>query len=178
MKKFVICLFIILYSLFVPKIIFADYVLPYPSYMPGSALYRVSRMTDRLKFYWSWGNIAQVKYHLALSDKYLVEASTLMEYKQFLLGADALGRSDKEFMQLPAFLTGVKMERVDVSRLQRITTQAADKHVEVLTGLLSVVPDQFTWTPEKSSATELPLGAMIRTSMDVRRKIAGQTGSL
>src|SRR5450759_5012191 len=82
------------------SLVYADYVLPYPSYMPGSSLYKVSRVVDLLKFYWSWGNIAQIKYHLALSDKYLIEAKTLMEYKQFLLGTDDLRRYDKEFVNL------------------------------------------------------------------------------
>src|SRR5450759_4493421 len=92
------------------SLVYADYVLPYPSYMPGSSLYKVSRVVDRLKFYWSWGNIAQIKYHLALSDKYLVEASTLMEYKQYLLGVDALRRSDAEFTKLPVYVAGAKKE--------------------------------------------------------------------
>jgi hypothetical protein len=141
-------------------------------------MYRVSRVLDRFKFYWFWGNIAQIKYHLALSDKYLIEAKTLMEYKQFLLGADALRRSDKEFVQLPMYIKGAKNERVDVSELQRLITAAADKHVKVLTDLLVSTPAQFTWTPEKSAPTELPLSNMIKTSVDIRHKVARETGSL
>ncbi len=156
----------------------ADYVMPYPSYMPGNTMYRVSRIVDRLKYYWSWGNIAQTKYHLALSDKYLIEAKTLMEYKQYLLGSDALQRSDKEFMQLPGYVAGARKEGVDVSGLKSIIAAAADKHDEILTGLLDASPAQFTWTPEKAAPTELPLGGMIQTSLGVRQKIASETGSL
>jgi len=64
------------------SLIHAEYVLPYPSYMPGNKIYRVSRVVDKIKKYWYFGNIAQIKYHLALADKYLVEAKTLMEYDQ------------------------------------------------------------------------------------------------
>jgi hypothetical protein len=178
MKNLIISLFIILYSLFTPRIIFAEYVLPYPSYMPGNSMYKVSRIVDRLKFYWSWGNIAQTKYHLALSDKYLIEAKTLMEYKQYLLGADALRRSDKEFMQVSAYVVGAKKKGVNVSELQHLITAATQKHTELLTGLLTITPSQFTWSPEKTKPTGLPLGEMIKTSVGIRQHIASETGSL
>lgn len=160
------------------SLVYADYVLPYPSYMPGNKLYRVTRIADRLKKYWYWGNIASIKYHLALSDKYLVEARTLMEYRQYLLGADALRRSDAEFTKLPLYVAGAKKEGVDVHGLQFLVAAATGKHIEVLTGLLPVVPPDFTWTPEKSKPTALPLGGMITTSVGIRQRIAGAAGSL
>jgi hypothetical protein len=178
MKKALFILALIMNYLVVPRSVFAEYVMPYPSYMPGNSIYKVSRVMDLLKYYWSWGSIAQIKYHLALSDKYLIEAKTLMEYKQYLLGADALLRSDKEFMQLSANVAGAKKEGADVSALKGLIIAAADKHDELLTALLSVTPDQFTWNPEKSASTELPLGGMIKTSVGVRQKVAGETGSI
>jgi hypothetical protein len=177
-KKLVSLLIIVYCVLFFAPPARADYVMPYPSYMPGSSLYKVSRIVDRLKFYWSWGNIAQIKYHLALADKYLIEAKTLMEYKQYLLGTDALTRSDKEFMQLPAYVAGAKKEGVNVSELRGLIVAAAEKHAELLTGLLTVTPTRFTWTPEKSKPTELPLGEMIQTSVGERQHIASETASL
>ena len=129
----------------------AEYVLPYPSFMPGNKLYRVTRIVDKLKNYWYFGTIAQAKYHLGLSDKYLVEAKTLFEYKQYLLAVDALGRSDDEFRK--------------VSK----NPAAAQKHIEVLTQLLSLVPDTFTWTPEKSEATRLPLKDLLEASIRLRQ---------
>jgi hypothetical protein len=178
MKKTLFLLVLTTYYLVLPRSVFAEYVMPYPSYLPGNSLYKVSRIVDRLKFYWSRGNIAQTKYHLALSDKYLIEAKTLMEYKQYLLGTDALRRSDKEFMQLPAYVAGAKKEGVNVSELQRLITAAAEKHTELLTGILAVTPDKFTWTPEKSKPTELPLGDMIKTSIGERQHIVSETASL
>ncbi len=179
MKKNLVLLSVIIYcALFLTSSVYADYVMPYPSYMPGNSMYKVSRILDWLKFYWSRGNIAQIKYHLALSDKYLIEASTLMEYKQYLLGTDALRRSDTEFGELPVYVAGAKKEGVDVRQLQRLITSAAEKHVEVLRGLLTVIPNEFTWTPENSKATELHLGETIKTSVGQRLNIASETGSL
>lgn len=132
----------------------ADYVLPYPSYMPGNKLYKLTRIIDQLKKYWYFGDIAQEKYHLQLTDKYLVEAKTLFEYKQYLLGADALSRSDQQFRQLPK---------------NSLTHEAAVKHGEVLSQLLTIVPDEFNWSPEKSASTTLHLKDLLTASIEIRR---------
>ena len=164
--------------MFIAPAIYADYVLPYPSYMPGNKLYRVTRVFDRAKKYWYWGNITRVKYHLGLSDKYLVEAKTLFEYKQYLLAADALARSDHEFGQLPAYLSGAKEKGVDISALKKTISDAAGKHREVLSVSLANVPSEFTWTPEKARPTELNLADMIRSSAEFRKTIASAAASL
>ena len=155
----------------------ASYVLPYPSYMPGNKIYRISRVVDHLKNYWYFGNIAQVKYHLSLSDKYLVEAKTLFEYNQYLLATDALVRSDKEFLQLPVHIKGAKEEGADVINLKNLIGESAKKHTEVLSNLLMIAPADFTWTPEKAKPTELNLQKSIQSSLDIRNSTAIQTSA-
>lgn len=176
MKKIFISLFFITYSLLLPRSVLAEYVLPYPSYMPGNKLYKVTRIFDQLERFWFFGNIAQTKYHLKLSDKYLVEAKTLFEYNQYLLGADALTRSDKEFAELPGNLSGAKSEGVDITPLKQTVRDAAAKHNEILSKI--AVPEQFTWTPEKASATFLRLGTMIQSSEELRTGVASQAAEL
>lgn len=170
MKK-VFSLLLITYFISVVTSAHADYVLPYPSYMPGNTLYKVSRVIDQLKRFWYFGNIAQVKYHLGLSDKYLVEAKTLMEYNQYLLGADALARSDKEFMQLTKYLTGAMNEGIDITQLKQTVNEAAVKHLNVLSYLQTTVPPQFVWKPEKAAATQLSLLDDIKTSQAIRQEV-------
>lgn len=177
-KKFVKLLLIITFFLMFTLPVHADYVLPYPSYMPGNTLYRVTRIIDELKRFWYFGNIGQIKYHLSLSDKYLVEAKTLMEYRQYLLGADALTRSDNEFEALPAVVARAKKEGVDVKGFQRLIIASAEKHDEVLSGLLSITPDTFTWTPEKAASTELNLRSMIQSAQYLRKSVATSAASL
>ena len=177
-KTFIVCLLLIAYCLlFIPSVL-ADYVLPYPSYMPGNKLYRVIRIVDQLKRYWYWGNIAQLKYHMGLSDKYLVEAKTLMEYNQYLLAADALIRSDNEFMQLTKYVGGAKNEHVDVTHYKELVSGAAQKHTQVLSSLMLLVPKEFTWTPEKAKATDLKLQDMLNASVTVRSSTAKDVMSL
>ncbi len=178
MKKILLYVFFIISFFWWVPSAHAEYVLPYPSVMPGNKVYRVARIIDRLKKYWYWGNISQIKYHLGLSDKYLVEAKTLMEYNQFLLAADALKRADVEFGQLPTYLTHAKKENVDIVTLKKIITEAAIKHNDVLSTLARVVPAQFTWTPEKAKPTDLNLGEMLQAAQRLRTDVVAQITSL
>lgn len=172
MKKLVIFLFIILYSLFTPRIIFAVYVLPYPSYMPGNKLYRLTRIVDQLKRYWYWGNIASVKYHLGLSDKYLVEAKTLFEYKQYLLAADALVRSDKQLTDIPKLLVRGREEGEDMNQQRLIVCDAMQGHMAVLGTLKNQLPEEFIWKPEKTAETSIHIGQLLDSSSQLRRQLS------
>jgi hypothetical protein len=172
MKKIMYGSLLIVYCLLLIPSVHAEYVLPSPSYMPGNKIYKLTRIFDALKRYWFFGNIAQFKYHLGLSDKYLVEAKTLMEYKQYLLASDALVRSDKEFGKVAKYLHDAKQEGVDISQLKSTLSEAIRVHIDMLTKLKPVVPSQFTWTPEKDKPTELKLLDMLVTSIELRRNIA------
>jgi hypothetical protein len=156
----------------------ADYMLPYPSAMPGNKIYKVMRIIDKLKNYWYFGSIAQTKYHLGLADKYLVEAKTLLEYKQYLLAVDALVRSDNEFARVIDSIKRAKSEAKSISVLQKNVSDAADKHAEVLSAVLPIVPSQFTWTPEKQASTDLKLKDMITSSINLRKNVSDQALSL
>ena len=172
MKKLLFFYFLFSIFYFCPHIVLANYVLPYPSYMPGNIFYKVSRVADRIKSYWSWGNIAQIKYHLALSDKYLVEAKTLMDYRQYLLGVDALRRSDEEFSALPVIVQKATKEYGSVPAFQKQIQDAALEHKDILTGLAATVPARFTWTPEKSASIRLELGEEITHALDIRQQVS------
>ncbi len=161
--------FVISFALARPA--YADYVLPYPSSMPGNKLYKVGRFVDTLKKHWYWGSIASYRYRLALADKYLIEAKTLFEYKQYLLATDALRRSNDEFRQLPIYLKKAKDEKKDIAQLQSILRAATGAHVQILEDISLRVPAEFQWIPEKSQATDLPLGRLLREAVDTRKVV-------
>lgn len=146
----------------------ADYMLPYPSFMPGNKVYKVSRVMDGLKAYWYWGSLGKVKYHMALADKYLVEAKVLFEYQQYLLAVDALIRSDAHIREVPRWIERAAAEGKDVSRLKEIAREEKLQHIEVLRGIRKLVPEEFTWAPEKSAPTQLSLHAMLDASIAAR----------
>jgi hypothetical protein len=152
----------------------AEYMLPYPSFMPGNKIYRISRIVDSLNKHWYFGNIAQIKYHIGLSDKYLVEAKTLMEYKQYMLATDALLRSDTECKQVPLYIKQVELEKIDTANLKMMIAGSMDKHEEVLTNLISTTPIQFVWSPEKSVATTLLIHDNIEKSRTIRKQIRNE----
>ncbi|MFZ2025215.1 MAG: hypothetical protein WAV51_02965 [Microgenomates group bacterium] len=171
MKK--ISLYLLLFvsfMYFVPQV-YAEYVLPYPSFMPGNKIYRVSRMMDTLKNYWNWGTIAQIKYHLSLSDKYLVEAKTLFEYKQYLLAADAITRSDAALVDITSLIEKGMREGKDMSVQKTIVVEAMKTHVSTIEYMKQWLPNEFQWIPEKAVATDLSIGVMLDTSIQIRNTL-------
>ena len=150
MRRFFIIL-LLLISARAP--IYAAYVLPYPSYMPGHKLYNVSRILDELKKYWHWGNIARAKYHLALSDKYLVEAKTLFEYKQYPLALDALKRSDEQFQKISSLV-------VEVSQV----------HIALLKKLMTELPETYVWQDEYKPPMTLDFHGALNRSIQIRNE--------
>lgn len=148
----------------------SPYVLPYPSFMPGSVFYKVNLIKDEVLRFWYFGNFGQFKYNLKLSDKYLVEAKTLFEYKQYLLGYQALEKSNKFFELAPMHLGEAKREGKNIDSNLKMLSNAAGKHTEVLEKLLNEVPQSFTWNPEKENPTVLNLKEALENSISVREK--------
>ncbi len=146
----------------------SSYVLPYPSSMPGSKFYVLSKLSEKVSRYWYFGNFGQFAYHLKESDKYLVEAKTLFEYDQYLLAVAALHKSDDYFSLTSQFLDRAKKEGKDVSEKEKILQSAAEKHIEVLKSLEIVLPETFLWVPEKSQSQDLQIKKDIQAAIKVR----------
>lgn len=150
---------------------FASYMLPYPSVMPGNKIYKVMKLVDSAKKYWYWGSIASASYHRELADKFLVEAKTLMEYQQYLLGVDALRRSDEQVQQILPYIKRGKSEGKDMSLQQQKVIEQMIEHERVIVLMKSSVPSETVWTPEKTAATALPLHALLQNAYDIRMEI-------
>lgn len=148
----------------------SDYVLPYPSLMPGSKLYLVQEAKDNLMRYWYFGSFGQFAYNLNRSDKFLVEAKTLFEYKQYLLADKALKKSDYFFERTFIYLNKANKENKNISAKKNILNQASLKHIEVLRELENELPENFVWQPEKSSSTKLNIKDDIDSSIRLRSK--------
>jgi len=145
------------------------YTLPYPSALPGNKIYTVSRILDQLKYYWYFGSIGQVKYHMLLSDKYLVEAKTLFEYDQYLLAVDALKRSDSHYKNISHYIHRATYEGKEMGAIILSHNEQSIKHNEILQQIISSVPETFVWTPEKEASSELLLKQLLLSSIDVRK---------
>lgn len=154
-----------------PISIKADYVLPYPSYMPGHKLYKPSRMLDEFKKWWYFGTIAQFKYHLNLADKYLVEAKTLFEYKQYLLAVDALKRSNSQFQFVPSFIQKTISKGKDMPNLRFTEREAVKEHIKVLEKLRGELPKEFLWSPEREKPTKLELHIILDEAILIRKNL-------
>lgn len=159
------------FIVFFPRNAFAEYVLPYPSEMPGSRLYEISMFIERLSAYWYFGSFGQFKYNLKYSDMYLVQAKTLFEYKQYLLAITALDKSSIYFMKLNKILNSVDKEKIDISEKKKILVDASLKHIEVLDRLKTMLPKTVTWSPENSSTQKLEIHGTIDHAIKVRSEL-------
>jgi hypothetical protein len=167
--KRLIFFFIFLSLLLFPAPIAAqsDYVLPYPSFMPGNKLYRLNTLKERFDSYWYFGNFSKYKYNLQLSDKYLVEAKTLFEYKQYLLAAEALEKSDIHWQSAGKHLILAKEEGKITLEKEKQFISASMKHREILAAIEDSIPETFLWNPEKGEKTQLELGEKISQSLKI-----------
>ncbi len=158
------------FVLFSPHPVFAasSYVLPYPSIMPGSKFYKIKVLIDRLAVYWYFGNFGQFTYNLKQSDKYLVEAKTLFEYKQYLFAYKALQKSTVYFKNTYPFLSAAKKEGKNTKEKELIFKNAAKRHLEVLNELLAKTPQEFMWRPEFSESVNLHINQSLHEAIDVR----------
>ena len=163
--------FIVILFLLLPQIPFAEssYVLPYPSSMPGSLSYKFHLVYENFSKYWYFGNFGQFKYNLKMADKYLVEAKTLFEYKQYLLGFKALQRSNLYFNQVYPHLIEAEKENKSIKNNLLLFKDASLKHMEVLNSFKLIVPKIFVWTPEKVPSSTLRLEELIDESIAIRK---------
>lgn len=148
----------------------SSYVLPYPSFMPGSPFYKLNLIKEEILKYWYFGNFGQFTYNLKQSDKYLIEAKTLFEYKQYFLAYNALKKSEKYFSDIYPALLRAKNENKNIVQKEAILKAAALRHIEVLNVIKEQVPRQFVWRPEKSSPTTLNFHSEIEKSIKVKKQ--------
>ncbi len=169
MRIYFVSLILILFFVFPSKALAeSPYVLPYPQTMPGSTWYKLDLIKEELMRYWYFGDFGQFEFALKESDKYLVEAKTLFEYKQYLLGSSALQKSDSYFKKAWPALIRAEKNGKNIEENKIILKNASEKHIEILNELKNKVPKEFNWTPEKSSPSNLKLGDSIIRSINIR----------
>lgn len=145
----------------------SEYVLPYPSFMPGNRLYSLYNAYSSLSKYWYFGEFGKFEYNLKLADKYLVESKTLFEYKQYLLAYSSLKKSDKYFKDASRI---EKINKNGKDEKKRLFKSAASKHIEELNKIKKIIPETILWMPEKEKSTELDLRKTITESIELRQK--------
>lgn len=159
----------LLAALSIPGSAVAAYVLPYPSFMPGHKLYQVSRFIDEVKRYWYWGNLSSYRYYLGQSDKALVEAKTLFEYRQYLLAVNALERSNTALQRVPDTLKKAKDEGKNIEKYEREFGEAMEEHKKIIGKLLGELPEEFIWRPEREKPQMLRIQAELNRAFRFRQ---------
>lgn len=169
--KLILIIILLLFVFLTPSsLASSSYVLPYPSAMPGNIFYKINLLKEKLMKYWYYGDFGKFFYNLKQSDKYLVEAKTLFEYNQYLLGLVALKKSNEYFVQIKPNLLSAKDNLKDISQNTDIFSEAALKHAEVLDELKLKLPEVFVWTPEKDNPTTINFKEVLDEAINIRNK--------
>lgn len=129
---------------------------------------------DEAKRYWYWGNFSSYRYYLGQSDKTLVEAKTLFEYHQYLLGMDALQRSNRAVQQQNIYLLRSEKEDKDVRQARQTVSEAMSEHERILKKLMEELPPEFVWIPEKQTAQVLHIRQELINAQTIRIGIRQQ----
>lgn len=173
MRKYVlICLVVFLFFVLSDRIYAeSSYVLPYPPSMPGSRFYKARVMIEQIQGYWYFGDFGQFDYYRKLSDRYLVEAKTLFEYKQYLLAISSLQKSDDFFSKIQPNLNNAKELGKNISNLQRFYEEERFKHIETLQKIKNQTPESFNWYTSKKISTDIPIREIIDKSITLRESL-------
>lgn len=169
-KKILLFLFLLFFIFTTNSFASSTYVLPYPSTMPGSIFYKIHILEEIVLKYWYFGDFGQFNYNLKASDKYLVEAKTLFDYKQYLLGYYALIKSDNYFIKVKPFLIAAKKEDKNIDQKLEIFNQASNKHIEELEKIKKSLPESFLWEEENGFSKNLELKKIIENSIKIRQQ--------
>lgn len=174
-KLFILVVFLsfLFTFLYITSVAFAEssYVLPYPSFMPGTFFYKVDKGIEFVEKYWYFGDFGKFTFSLKESDKYLVEAKTLFEYKQYLLAEKALQQSNIYFLQTGPALKKAAQHGKNILEFKSLLASAADKHEEVLKQIEQITPDTFIWSPEKTAASTLEIHKDIEEAIQIRKSL-------
>lgn len=169
----IISLFILFFFLLIffktPVYAQSSYVLPYPSSMPGSLSYKFHLLYESVSRYWYFGDFGKFNYSLKMADKYLVEAKTLFEYKQYLLGHKALLKSDEYFISILPNLVQADRNGKNTIQKKQIFREASGRHIESLEKMKTESPEVFNWQPEKELPTILKIKKEIEGSINIRK---------
>lgn len=170
LKRIIFIFLLLFFSFSEISIASSPYVLPYPSSMPGSLLYKPHVLFEQFSKFWYFGNFGQFEYNLKESDRYLVEAKTLFEYNQFLEAQRSLKKSDYYFQKTLPFLLTAKLEGKNISEKRKLLSEASAKHIEVLEKLAKDLPNKFIWNPEKGKSTVLYIKDDLKEAISERSK--------
>lgn len=148
----------------------SDYVLPYPSAMPGSKMYFLHKIEERISKYWYFGDYGSFTYNRQLSDKYLVEAKTLFEYKQYVLALQSLSTTNNYFRQMQSSLKNTPPKKYGKKEKVDLMKHAAEKHLEILRILGLNLPKDFLWQEEKENARLLNIAIELNHAASIRKE--------
>ena len=106
-----------------------------------------------------------------MSDKHLVEAKTLFEYKQYALGVRALEKSNSEVVQISPLLSRLIEEKKSNPEIIENVDEEMRSHVGVLARMFSETPDSIEWTEERQAPRVINLNDFHTIAIQLRQEL-------
>lgn len=161
---------LLLFLIIPVKALASEYTFPYPGIMPGNKLYKLVLYKEKFDQIFYFGDLAQYKLNQKLSDKYLIEAKTLFEYRQYSLAVNSLSKSNEYFKKAKVSLNKANKKLKSTREKEENLKNAVYAHNSLLEKIISWVPKQYDWVDESGNILTLYLHKDISNAMSIRNK--------
>lgn len=147
-----------------------DYTLPYPGILPDNPLYPLKAFRDRMVSWLIADPVKKSLFDLLQADKRLQSAVYLLynnDTKHIQLAESTISKGQNYFEEAVTQIEIARKHGRHVNTEIRELTVAAQKHEEVLTGLITQVPDKekdaFSGFKQRITRIQATLNALPKT---------------
>src|SRR3989344_581593 len=130
-------------------------------------------LATMLLLYTAKSSLAQSSYVLPypppMPGSFLYKIRLLSEQIQQYWYFGNFGQFSYNLKQSDKYLVQAKEENKNIDRLQKILKEAASKHIEVLNEIKTHVPEEITWSPEKSQPVKIFLRNKLTEAIYIRQ---------
>lgn len=120
-----------------------DYALPYPGILPGSFLYPVKTLRDKIVYFFINDPSRKAEFLLLMSDKRVNTAKYLTDNKKYDLVPGTLSEGQKYFSDMLNILKDQNGKGREIKPTLDKSEKAAQKYDEVFLELIKNSPDKY-----------------------------------
>jgi hypothetical protein len=142
-----------------------EYYLPYPGILPDSPLYKIKALRDRIALWLTFDQTEKARKELQYADKRINAAIFLMQGGKSSLGVSTATKAEKYLEAAVGLALNEVKNKKDVKSLLSELDKSANKHLEVLGGMM------ITTTGDDQKAIQLAMGTNRAADDRVRQAI-------
>lgn len=133
----------LVYFVFIPKVLAADYSLAWPGILPNSKIYKLKVLRNKIIYRMIINPVKKVEFDLLMADKTIYASKLLVDKGEIVLAKDTALKGENYYSILVQDYNHTLLKGKKISRdLDRKITLAAMKHQEVFADLESKVSEK------------------------------------